>query len=217
MGFANKKELTEHCETILKSARINNKVVILCEGDMIKVKNNRNPQSYRNLEKMPDSNFYKHCVPKFWKNDKPQFFNCGDRNDVIDTYFQLLKLNKNDKNSYLTSDFLYAIIDLDIQTKNISNYQFATTEDIYENLYSGIYVNIENSKKHKIWTTGLIHKEAYFIIPELQEIFNDFIIPIKYNNTTFDFNQIYIDIAKEINNDVDLKDNLSIACNRINY
>ena len=96
MGFKNDKELIEHCETILKSSRIRNKVVILCEGEIEKVKGTRNPQFYRKMEKMPDANFYKHCVPKNWQGYKPQFFNCGDRKDVIDTYFKLLELISKD-------------------------------------------------------------------------------------------------------------------------
>ncbi|NES73272.1 MAG: hypothetical protein F6K24_52845 [Okeania sp. SIO2D1] len=62
------------------------------------------------MEQMPDANFYKKCVPKTW-NDKPrpQFFNCGDRADVINSYFYLLELHDYQPSlSYLNKHKLFA-------------------------------------------------------------------------------------------------------------
>ncbi len=65
---------------------------------------------------MPDSNFYNACVPHWWSQYRPQFFNCGDRKDVIDTYFALSELHAKDStNSYLEPNRLFALVDLDIQ------------------------------------------------------------------------------------------------------
>jgi len=57
-------------KTIIKSARIRNRIVVLCEGD---VPNSeiRTPSEYGKMEKMPDVNFYKACVPRWWKNYLP--------------------------------------------------------------------------------------------------------------------------------------------------
>lgn len=217
MGFVNKNELENFCDTILKSSRIREKVVILCEGDIENVKRKRSPQSFRQMEKIQDSAFYKHSVPQNCQAYKPQFFNCGDRNGVIDCYFKLLELNVDNENSYLNSDLLFAIIDLDIQSKNIANYQFNSTEEIYKNLYNKFSVNQTNAINHRIFITGLIHKEAYFLLPELKDIYSDFLLPVKYNNRNIEFEDIYKDMAQNIPFDADLNKKFNSSCDRINH
>ncbi|MFB2938524.1 hypothetical protein ACE1B6_25020 [Aerosakkonemataceae cyanobacterium BLCC-F154] len=102
-------QLKRHCEIIIQSRRIKNKIVVLCEGEG-GIKDNRyrlSPQTYARMEQMPDANFYKACVPRWWSQYKPEFFNCGDRKDVIDTYFALLEIHQQDsENSYLTPGLL---------------------------------------------------------------------------------------------------------------
>ena len=125
MGLSS-EELQQHCQQILKQSRIKNKIVILCEG----LRSNQNqgrpsPQSYKRMEQLPDANFYNACVPNSWKQYRPQFFNCGDRKDVIDTYFNLLELhNKDISNSYLNPEKLFAIVDLYNQIQKIIVYYF---------------------------------------------------------------------------------------------
>ena len=215
------EELHQHCRYILNQRRIKNKIVVLCEGS-INVGDTRgrlSPQSYSRMEKMPDANFYHACVPKHWKQYRPQFFNCAARKDVIDTYFTLLELhNKNPTQSYLNPDKLFAIIDLDIQIQNIkSYYNFANTEEIFTNLYYKAEVNVNNVEKHYIWVTGLLHKEAYFLTPELQPIFDIYLNTPIYDSEQLSLEKVYLKMADNITDDVGLRDNLARASNRINH
>jgi hypothetical protein len=202
-------ELEIHIKNIISSRRIKNKAVILCEGDISSVKNlGFNPSMYRNLERKPDADFYKACLPKnMRKTNAPQFFNCGGRSDVIKVYCQLKELHKtNPKNSYL-----------DIQKANIDNYSFQDTEEIFYNLYKELEINHNNIDKHIIFTTGLIHKEAYFLLPALKEVFDNYKNPLLYGNDTFTLPKIYADIIKDIDKDKDLIANLDYVCQRIKF
>ena len=214
------EQLKKHCEVILQSRRIKNKIVVLCEGVTPKIQGRESPQSYKNMEQMPDANFYKACVPTWWKQKLPEFFNCGDRKDVIDTYFTLLTLHEQDStNSYLDCDRLFAMIDLDLQLQEIDNYSFPDTEAIFCNLYEKSQVKAQNAAQHRIWITGLIHKEAYFITPEVQSIFDDYRNSPMYQDNPVQLNSIYMDMADKISSDPDLKNNLNIrrALDRINH
>ncbi|MGA9383295.1 MAG: hypothetical protein WBV73_31410 [Phormidium sp.] len=202
-------QLKRHCEIIIQSRRIKNKIVVLCEGEG-GIKDNQyrlSPQTYARMEQMPDANFYKACVPRWWSQYKPEFFNCGDRKDVIDTYITLLKIHQQDsENSYLTPEKLFAIVDLDLQLHKIDNYIFPDTEAIFCDLYGQCKINETNADNHRIWVTGLIHKEAYFLIPDLREVF-DIISPV-YNSNPLVLENIYLIMADAIVNDADLKNNL---------
>ena len=213
-------QLEKHCEQILNHSRIRNNIVVLCEGSNINDILERNAiHEYREMEKNPDSNFYRACVPKWWREKLPRFFNCGDRKDVINTYFKLLELHKiNNENTWLSPEKLFALIDSDIQDCLIENYLFSNTEQIFHHLYDGMNVNETNASQHRIWVTGLIHKEAYFLLPELQEVFENLTIikPI-YDNAPVFLENIYSDIADDITNDIDLQNNLAKACKRIRY
>lgn len=216
------EELQQHCQQILKQRRILNKIVILCEGPISNENQGRlSPQSYSKMEQMPDANFYNACVPKNWRQYRPQFFNCGDRKDVIDTYFNLLELhNKNINNSYLTPEKLFAIIDLDIQIQNIANnydYKFSDTEEIFTHLYEKARVKEQNVKEHRIWVTGLIHKEAYFLIPELQSVFDTSLNTPSYDGNMLCLEKIYLEMADDVIHDADLQNNLAKVSNRISY
>ena len=216
----NPEQLEEHCKIILKSPRIKNTIVVLCEGPIPDIEGTRSPQAYKKMEEMPDANFYKACVPRWWREKLPQFFNCGDRASVINTYLKLLKLHQQDTaNSYLEPDRLFAMIDLDLHLQKIDDYPFPDTEAIFCDLYEKSEVRSQNAKRHRIWITGLIHKEAYFLTPELQSIFDDYPHPPMYQDNPVELNSIYMDMADQISSDPDLKNNLNIqrALARINH
>jgi hypothetical protein len=214
----NPEQLKKHCEAILQSRRIKNKIVVLCEGDIRKTQGRESPQAYKAMEQMPDANFYKACVPTWWRQKLPEFFNCGDRKDVIDTYFTLSILHEKDTtNSYLDPDRLFAMIDLDLQLQTIENYIFTDTEAIFRNLYEKSQVKEENTKLHRIWITGLIHKEAYFLTPELQPIFDNCCNEPIYKGNPAVLASIYLDMADAICSDLDLQNNLQRAFDRISY
>lgn len=214
------EQLRQHCETIIRSRRIKNKIVVLCEGEggIWDIHGRLSPQLYGRMEQMPDANFYNACLPKWWSQYRPQFFNCGDRKDVLDTYFTLLELHNEDStNSYLSPEKVFALVDLDLQVQQIDNYSFSDTEEIFRNLYHKSKINRNNAKLHQIWVTGLIHKEAYFLIPELQSIFDNFTTTPIYRESPLLLQDIYINMAEEICNDSDLQNNFQRASNRISY
>jgi hypothetical protein len=213
-----RKQLEQHCKAILQSRRILNKIVVLCEGDIPKLQGRPSPQSYGKMEEMPDSNFYKACVPQCRSKPRPEFFNCGDRKDVIDSYFTLLELHAEDSGrSYLDPNKLFAIVDLDLQVQTLNNdsYAFADTEAIFHDLYEKFKVKDKKTTLHRIWVTGLIHKEAYFLIPELQSLFdNRYTFPIDQGNSII-LKEIYIDMADKMSSDLDLQNNSPRVFNRI--
>jgi len=214
----NQEELEKHCETIMSSRRVKDKVVVLCEGDISEYRGRRSPQAYRELEKCPDANFYKACV--WWDQYKPEFFNCGDRKDVLDTFFTLSDWHSEPiANSYLDPTRLFAIVDMDIQVQEIGDYDFSDTEEIFHDLYDGMNVNERNAVRHRIWVTGLIHKEAYFLIPKLQAVFDSRASHLNptYNGKSLRLEDIYLAMSDAITEDIDLHNNLQRACDRIRY
>ena len=217
------KQLEEHCQTILQSRRIQNKIVILCEGSFAPIKGRRSPQSYGKIEQLPDANFYKACVPRKYNQYLPQFFNCGDRSCVIKTYFGLLELHQeelkkgNTSKSNLNPDKLFAIVDLDNQDKMIEGYPFSSINEIYTKLYIKGKIDQERALEHRIWVTGLIHKESYFIIPELKDFFDtDLNLPC-YNSGPVCLDKIYRDMVESICDDADLESHFPIAKGRVSY
>ncbi|MBO1046774.1 MAG: hypothetical protein HEQ10_03030 [Dolichospermum sp. DEX182a] len=213
------KKLMQHCNEILGNPNIRQRIVVLCEGQgSILNLSDETTVNYGKMKQMPDADFYIKCIPKTWKTYKPEFFNCQGRTGVIDTYFKLLELHEEgSRESYLNPDKLFAIVDLDLQSQNIDNYGFSNTEEIFSNLYQQGQVNEENTRNHRIWVTGLIHKEAYFIIPELQEVFDNYINVPMYNSQKLILEDIYITMADAIINSNDLNNNLSTVSNRISH
>ena len=213
------KKLMQHCNEILGNPNIRQRIVVLCEGQgSILNLSDETTVNYGKMKQMPDADFYIKCIPKTWKTYKPEFFNCQGRTGVIDTYFKLLELHEEDaQQSYLNPNKLFAIVDLDLQSQNIDNYGFSNTEEIFLNLYHQGQINEENARNHRIWVTGLIHKEAYFIIPELQEVFNSQINSPMYNCQSVILEDIYITMADAIINSNDLNNNLSTVFNRISH
>lgn len=211
------KLLIKHCRKILEDPRIKNTIVVLCEGKG-NILYDETVVNYGKMEEWDDANFYSKCIPRTWKQHKPRFFNCQGKTGLIDTYFKLLELHEEDtRKSYLNPNKLFAIIDIDLQSQNIDNYHFSNTEEILLNLYQQGQVNEENAINHCIWVTGLIHKEAYFIIPELQEVFDNYINVPMYNGQKLILEDIYMTMANAIINSNDLENNLSKVSNRIGH
>ena len=215
----NEVEIEEFAENILRSRRIKNNIVFLCEGDPQIVKNvGLNPSMYKRLEQKPDADFYKQCLPEQIRRHKaPRFFPCGSRDDVINIFFKVKELHEdNPDDSYLDPDKLFAIVDLDIQNKKIDNYHFSCTEEIFTDLYKSLKVDPEKIENHIIFTTGLVHKEAYFLLPELQEtVFTEYNNPLTYNGNPLELRDIYKDIINDFDTDQDLTNNFTSACQRL--
>jgi len=213
------EELHQHCIRILSSRRIHNKIIVLCEGSIPRIQGILSPQSYRGIDGFPDANFYKACIPRSWRESIPEFFNCGDRNDVLNTYFSLLEIVEQDANSsYFHPKNLFAIVDSDHQVKTLNPiYPFGDTEAIFHNLYDKTKVNKANAERHHIWVTGFIHKECYFLIPELQEVFDQLLTSAHYKSNKLLLEDIYLDMARGIIDDADLVGNFQTVCNRISH
>ena len=212
-------ELKLHCSRILADSRINNKIIILCEGRIRDHQGTLSPQSFKQTENFQDAVFYRACIPSFWRESIPRFFNCGDRSDVLNTYSSLLKMIKDESTNldkYHPKD-IYAIVDLDIQNQNINNYHFPDVHSIFMNLYERTKVNESNANGHKIWVTGFIYKEAYFLVPKLLEIFEKFLIQPISLNSKFILEEIHLKMSKEMSEYKNLKANFNTACSFVNH
>jgi hypothetical protein len=199
--------LEQHCQTIRESRRILGKIVILCEGHIQDFEGRRSPQSYRQMEKVPDANFYTACVPKDWTQNRPVFFTCGGRGNVLQTYFKLLDLhNLNPNNSYLDPARLFAIVDCDFSPQPVQDYPFSDLDEIFHALYDQLELNPNNIPSHRIFVTGLVHKENYFLIPELQTVFDKLPCPPQYRNSAkpLDLYGLYKQMAQDLHQDADL-------------
>ncbi len=217
MSF-NEAELHRHCVHILNQRRIKNKIVILCEGGIPQDKGRPSPQSYSRMEQMPDANFYKGCVPKCWKQSLPEFVICGDKRDVLDTYSTLLQWHEQGKDmGYLKSEKLFAIVDLDLQKQRIDDYDFLDTDEIFLDLYDEIRVNVKTVSQHRIWVTGLIYKEAYFMIPELQAVFDHWENALTYDERPLQLEGVYLRMCNDIVDDISIQNSLPIVRDRIRY
>ena len=211
--------LEQHCETIMKARRAKGKHVILCEGSGNKLPLRPSPSSYRTLEQFPDANFYKACVPTWWTEKRPEFFFCGDRQNVLDTYFELKKLHENERtDSYLDKNKIFALIDLDLQpAKSLKDYHIENTERLFNELYQENKLHLDNAKQNSIFTTGLIYKEAYFFVPDLKEVFENYHLTILFDDLPFDLNAVYEKMGASFGMDKNLEKNYSIAKQRIAY
>jgi len=212
--------IDQHCEHIYRSRSVKNKIIVLCEGDIHSVEGRESPQSYRHLQKYPDADFYKGCIPHWWQQKRPEFFNCGGRTRVLETYFRLIELHQNQtpKDSYLNIDKLFAIVDVDLQiARCVATYPFADTEAIFQHLYQQTRVNEPNARQHKIWVTGFVHKEAYFLAPELQPLFDNYPVKLQFVDEPLDLKKLYVQMVKDAGQHKDLVDNFATVRHRINY
>jgi hypothetical protein len=203
------EELQQHCAAIIALQKLSHKIVILCEGNINDIKGR--VHLYRRLEIFPDANFYKACIPEWWTEKRPTFIPCGDRTDVLNTYFELKKLN-------FSEGKLFAIIDLDLQpAKFLENYPIENTEQLFNALYQENKPHTNNIKQNPIFITGLIYKEAYFFAPDLKETFENYPLNILFDEFPFEFNAVYEKMVKSLDADNNLKQNFSIAQQRIAY
>ena len=222
--------INQYAHSIRNNPRVRNKAIILCEGtvDILRatIKNNRlSPGLFRRLENNPDASFYSACLPKaYQKRHRPQFFNCGGRSDVFQLFNKLRELDKDSTDdSYLDIQKLFVLVDLDIQPATLEYYDFPDTEAIFNDLYNGTDINISKLKHHQIFTTGLIHKEAYFLLPELEQVFVNYINPIFYKAEQLNLSHLYTDIVDDFSRVDDenglglneLSENFSLVKNRL--
>lgn len=204
------------CENLLRKYRaIKNRIVILCEGDRnyLKVKT---PQQYRRLNEYQDAAFWKETIPSWWRERKPVFIPCGGRSQVLTVRKILLDLHYEDEsNSYLCPEKLFVLIDLDLQRAILDFDSDYDTEKLYYDLYRDGLINPQAINKHKTIVTGFIHKEAYFLEPDLQALFNDCQYKISYKNKQLCLRDIYQDMLLKIENDIDLETYLQTAIARV--
>jgi hypothetical protein len=182
MGL-NSIQILNLAKSICNLQKLQNKMIVLCEGAVepepssdpndTHSQSRQSPGTYAK-ERFEDSRFYKRCLPVELRS-KVQFVNCGDRSNVIDAFHRIIEICRDDpSNSYIDIERLFVIVDLDLEVKKISDYHFPSIEEIYNDIYCCDSGNLR-LKNHRIYTTGLIHKEAYFILPELErEFFVDF-------------------------------------------
>jgi hypothetical protein len=194
-------EIEPLCKKLLLDKSIKNRIVILCEGEVFdKYDEVRSPNFFRKSEYLQDSVFYKNCIPK--GNILPVFSNFGSRSQVVNAFYKLKELHfENPSESYLTPDKLFAILDADIQnfyfTENEYNYFAKDIFEIYNLQYNGFHLNDLDLSEHKFFITGLIHKEAYFLLPENQKLFDDYKISPLYNGKKVILDQVYNEIIKD--------------------
>ncbi len=84
-------------------------------------------------------------------------------------------------------------------------------------LYDGLKIDHATKDKHVIFVTGLIHKEAYFLLPELQVLFDGYKNPVLYENEKIDLHTLYDKVISESAADQDLNSNPDIILNRLSF
>jgi hypothetical protein len=217
-------DIDQHCLNIIQFPRIRNKIVVLCEGEQFYEEGRLSPQLYSRSEKLPDCNFYQACLPTYWRDRRPMFFNSGSRGQVIKTFQRLQEIcRESSDRSYLSADKLFAIVDRDIQSECFPDpYPFADTDSAAHHLYDDLSVNVENADQHRIWFTGLIHKEAYFLVPELQKFFDEicelsYHQGCHYDGRLLELNVIYQEMAEKIIEDKDLGDRWPQSTSRVKH
>jgi hypothetical protein len=215
-------DIEQHCLNIIQSPRITNRIIILCEGE-IPPSGRFSPSSYGKNSELPDANFYKACLPYHWKNKTPIFFNSGGRSDVIETYQTIRDVHsQNLSTSRLNPDKVFALLDIDLHSQQLEDYEFASIDEAFQDLFTQHQINVDRLPQHKIWFTGFIHKEAYFLAPELQEFFDRLADlthhpQCAYQNNTLSLNQIYQEMVEDIQHDQDLKTHWNRAVIRISH
>ncbi len=212
--------------SIIRCRAIRNRAVILCEGKVDPIPDSKrirkSPGNYRQ-EDFDDSKFYRKCLPRYLQREHcPQFFNCGSQASVIKVFHQLLEIHNLDPtNSHLSTDKLFALVDLDLGRQPVHKYIFPDIESIYKAIYHSDSENL-SLDDHQIYTTGLIHKEAYFILPELaKEVFNEFLerFPkLQHSGQPFNLKVIYQKLINSIGNDSRINEHFDIVKQRLqNY
>lgn len=205
---------------ILRSPRVRNKLVVLCEGDPLPLEDGRapSPQMYRRLESTPDANFYKACVPKSWHGNRlPSFFNCGGRSQVLYAFEALLAAHHaNPSESYLSPEKLYALVDLDLEAGRMpADYPWSTTEDIHAALYHDGALKTDPDERHRIWVTALIHKEAFFVLPGVEAAWVGGGTSPYFRNAPLDLRALHQAVADRLDGDADIARQLHVVDERL--
>ncbi|MCK4493083.1 MAG: hypothetical protein KAU26_03450 [Methylococcales bacterium] len=232
MSFSN-SELETYCdEIILKRAAIDRSCIVLCEGfsDDLKTIIKSPPATLKNnfSSQFQDASFYQRSLPKWWRktgNPEPIFYVCGKQKTVIKAYFYLRNKYQEKNDKRLDSNKIYALIDIDTQKHTLpktEKYPFCSLEAIYADLYNNGIVNLKTAKNHKIWVTGLLHKEAYYLVPELEGLFKSHQPKAIFNNQDINnLNPLYQKIAQSISRDKNfytlIKENFPLIKERIKY
>jgi len=209
-------ELQLHCQEIRKLSQRKKGLVVLCEGNINEIKGR--VERYRRLEIFPDANFYKACIPTWWTEKRPTFVPCGDRKDVIDSYFALVNTPaSSDAETNTHQAQFFAIIDLDLQPHTFSDYTVADTEALYALYYQNGTCQAIGINQHGIFITGLIYKEAYFLIPDLQALFDNHLSRIFYQDQPLNLENLYHTMAQALADDKNLRTHFQRACNRLQH
>jgi hypothetical protein len=200
-------------DDIARKFALNESIVVLCEGGkpMESTATALNIDEY--AQQTQDSAFYYQAIPDWWRRAgkvDPNFYPCGSQQNVIKTYFRLREKFTGTKPPIPTNK-LFALIDIDLRHKKIpGEYPFSDLESIYQNLYQNGKVT-DNSQNHAIWVTGLLHKEAYFLIPELQDLFKHHRPTPLYDNNLVDLASLYQKMALGINTQDDLRNASTVS------
>lgn len=203
---------------ILRSRRIRDRLVVLCEGDLLPAGPGGppSPQMYGHLERMPDANFYKACVPQDWQSHRlPQFFNCGGRSQVIQAYRALLEEHRlAPESSFLTPEKLYALVDLDIQPNEMpEGHPWRTTEEVHAALYENGLIKGDPDARHRIWVTALIHKEAFFVLPAAEAEWRD--ASAFFDGAPLALRKLHTAVAQRLTTDADVARHLDVVKERV--
>ena len=207
----------DFCRKILLLRRIKGCIVVLCEGDVSYIEVHT-PQQMRKLESLPDANFWRATIPQWWRDKRPVFIPCGDRNSVLQTFRSLKEIHKQDRdNSYLSPEKLFALVDLDIQSADLSEISacFQNTEELYHHMYENSIVNRNIIMDEHIIVTGWIHKEAYFLAPDLQSLFDNSEYQLTFYGEKLQLDTVYEEMAANIPEEVDIIKHYSVVQTRI--
>lgn len=164
---------------IARDARCRNRPVVLCEGDTPARRwpgQRPSPSSHKQCARLPDADFYRQCVPKSWRMGIPAFRNCGGRADVLRTMRGLLDLAETAPGeTFVDAERLFALVDLDLQAQALDG-PIGSIAELHHALYDppspGRRVRLRRpiDRRHRVWVTALIHKEAFFIAPSMQAV-----------------------------------------------
>ena len=114
--------------------------------------------------------------------------------------FRSVSQSRYRSTSYLNPAKLFALVDLDIQSQTLTTDQayqpyntFQEIEEIFRKLYNqGKFQGLDDYKNH-VLVTGLIHKEAYFLLPELQSLLTEY--EARYNDSELNLDTLYPEIG----------------------
>ena len=205
------------CRKILNHKRIQGCIVVLCEGSIGYI-DIHTPQQIREFENLPDANFWRATVPGWWRNKRPVFIPCGDRASVLSVYRELKTAHNSDPdNSYLSPEKLFALVDLDLQPADLSEISshHSDTESLYHRMYHNSRVNKDVISESHILVTGWIHKEAYFLEPDLQALFDTGDYRLSFSGSQLQLDDVYRKMAHDLPQDNDIRKNFSRVWERV--